>query len=58
MQLRPGVVVAVGWAAAAALIQPLAQELAYTTGTAVKIRKTKLGCKAILPGIASCVSAK
>ena len=36
MQLGSDVAVAVGWASAAALIQPLTQELPYATDAAVK----------------------
>ena len=39
MGLRSGVVVAVAWGSAAALIQLLALELPYATGTAIKKRK-------------------
>ena len=42
MRLRSGVALAVASAAVAALIRPLAQELPYATGVAIKRKKSKL----------------
>ena len=43
MQLRSGVAVAVAQASTAALILPLAQELSYATGGAIKRKKKSCG---------------
>ena len=41
MQLRSGIAVAVAWSAAVAPIQPLAWELSYAMGVALKRKKKK-----------------